>query len=48
MSQVSNSAPILCRARDPVMVVDSGHTYERNDILAHFARNGAKGLGFRV
>ena len=28
--------------RDPVMLFDSGHTYERNDILAHFARNGAK------
>jgi leucine-rich repeat protein SHOC2 len=28
--------------RDPVMVVDSGHTYERNDILEHFRRNGAK------
>ena len=28
--------------RDPVMVVESGHTYERNDILSHFRRNGAK------
>ena len=28
--------------RDPVMVVDSGHTYERSDILSHFERNGAK------
>jgi leucine-rich repeat protein SHOC2 len=28
--------------RDPVMVVDSGHTYERSAILAHFVRNGAK------
>ena len=28
--------------RDPVVLVDSGHTYERNAILAHFARNGAK------
>ena len=28
--------------RDPVVLFDSGHTYERNDILAHFARNGAK------
>ena len=34
--------------RDPVMVVDSGHTYERSAILSHFDRNGAKGLGFRV
>ena len=29
--------------RDPVMVVDSGHTYERSAILSHFDRNGAKG-----
>ena len=28
--------------RDPVMVVDSGHTYERSAILSHFQRNGAK------
>ena len=28
--------------RDPVMVVESGHTYERNAVLAHFRRNGAK------
>ena len=28
--------------RDPVMVVDSGHTYERSAILEHFERNGAK------
>ena len=28
--------------RDPVVLFDSGHTYERNDILAHFERNGAK------
>ena len=28
--------------RDPVMVFDSGHTYERSAILAHFDRNGAK------
>ena len=28
--------------RDPVFVVDSGHTYERSAILAHFERNGAK------
>ena len=28
--------------RDPVMVVDSGHTYERSAILMHFERNGAK------
>ena len=28
--------------RDPVMVVESGHTYERSAILAHFERNGAK------
>ena len=27
--------------RDPVVVVDSGHTYERSAILAHFERNGA-------
>ena len=26
--------------RDPVMVFDSGHTYERSAILAHFERNG--------
>ena len=26
--------------RDPVMVVDSGHTYERSAILTHFERNG--------
>jgi len=28
--------------RDPVFVVDSGHTYERSSILSHFERNGAK------
>ena len=28
--------------RDPVVVVDSGHTYERSAILEHFERNGAK------
>ena len=28
--------------RDPVFVFDSGHTYERNAILSHFRRNGAK------
>jgi leucine-rich repeat protein SHOC2 len=28
--------------RDPVVVVDSGHTYERSAILSHFGRNGAK------
>ena len=28
--------------RDPVMVFDSGHTYERHAILSHFERNGAK------
>ena len=28
--------------RDPVFVVDSGHTYERSAILSHFERNGAK------
>jgi len=28
--------------RDPVVVVDSGHTYERSAILSHFERNGAK------
>ena len=28
--------------RDPVMVFDSGHTYERSAVLAHFRRNGAK------
>ena len=28
--------------RDPVMVVVSGHTYERNAVLSHFGRNGAK------
>ena len=28
--------------RDPVMVFDSGHTYERSAILSHFERNGAK------
>ena len=28
--------------RDPVIVVVSGHTYERSDILSHFERNGAK------
>ena len=32
--------------RDPVMVVDSGHTYERSAILSHFGRNGAR--EFRV
>ena len=25
--------------RDPVMVVDSGHTYDRNEITQHFAHN---------
>ena len=28
--------------RDPVVVVDSGHTYERIAVLSHFDRNGAK------
>ena len=28
--------------RDPVMVVDSGHTYERDAILSHFECNGAR------
>ena len=28
--------------RDPVFVVDSGHTYERSAIMSHFERNGAK------
>ena len=28
--------------QDPVMVVDSGHTYERSAVLAHFRRNRAK------
>ena len=28
--------------RDPVMVVDSGHTYERSAIESHFQCNGAK------
>ena len=28
--------------RDPVMLFDSGHTYERGAILAHFERNGAR------
>ena len=28
--------------RDPVMVVESGHTYERSAVLTHFERNGAK------
>ena len=28
--------------RDPVFVFESGHTYERSAILAHFERNGAK------
>jgi leucine-rich repeat protein SHOC2 len=28
--------------RDPVFVVDSGHTYEKSAILSHFERNGAK------
>ena len=28
--------------RDPVMVVESGHTYERDKVLSHFRLNGAK------
>jgi hypothetical protein len=28
--------------RDPVVVVDSGHTHERSAILSNFERNGAK------
>ena len=28
--------------RDPVIAVESGHTYERSAILSHFERNGAK------
>ena len=28
--------------RDPVMLFDSGHTYERSAILSHFEHNGAK------
>jgi leucine-rich repeat protein SHOC2 len=28
--------------RDPVMVVDSGHTYEKSAILSHFKCNGAR------
>ena len=27
--------------RDPVVVVESGHTYERSAIVSHFRRNGA-------
>ena len=27
---------------DPVIVIVSGHTYERSAILSHFERNGAK------
>ncbi len=37
------SCPIMrTMFRNPVMVVESGHTYERGAILAHFERNGAK------
>ena len=28
--------------RDPVMVFESGHTYERSAVLSHFERDGAK------
>jgi leucine-rich repeat protein SHOC2 len=28
--------------RDPVILFDSGHTYERSAVLSHFRRNGAK------
>ena len=28
--------------RDPVVVVESGHTYERSAVLSHFERDGAK------
>jgi len=28
--------------RNPVVLFDSGHTYERSAVLAHFERNGAK------
>ena len=28
--------------RDPVVVVESGHTYERSALLSHFERDGAK------
>ena len=28
--------------RDPVVVVESGHTYERSAVLSHFRCNGAK------
>ena len=28
--------------RDPLVLFDSGHTYERSAVLAHFRRNGAK------
>ena len=28
--------------RDPVMVFESGHTYERDKVLSHFRRNGAR------
>ena len=35
--------------RDPVMVVESGHTYERSAVLAHFEqRNGGQGPATRV
>ena len=48
-TQISTPSPksLMCpitRAvfRDPVMLFDSGHTYERSAILSHFERNGAK------
>ena len=28
--------------RDPVVVVESGHTYERDKVLSHFRQNGAR------
>ena len=44
---VAEAEELLCSItrtmfRDPVMVFDSGHTYERSAVLAHFRRNGAK------
>ena len=41
-SPKSSCAPSRTVFRDPVFVLESGHTYERSAILSHFRRNGAK------
>ena len=41
-SPTCSCAPSASHVQRPVMVVESGHTYERSAILSHFERNGPK------